>query len=277
MKREQLAKHRPDPDSSPDSQAGDVTAFKRYISLGDSMSIDRYPSLDVTEKAGSVGRGAAQLFIELPLGAASLFYRNDPVYWPDFISRDLSTRFPKLEFSNLTSDGATIGDVFGAQLPDAEESEEATLVTLTVGGNDLLSAYAGKPSAPVMDRAVRDIIDGYRTLVQHVRDRWPNAVMLLTTVYDPTDGTGKLPGVLPGVGKLPLHYLDAFNDAVREMAAADASSALADVHRHFLGHGVTAKARDRWYWKHSLIEPSSEGANEIRRLWLDALDDATSR
>ena len=236
------------------------------------MSIDRYPALDATENAGSVGRGAAQLFIELPLGAASLFYRNDPVYWPDFTSRDLSSQFPKIAFINLTSDGATIGDVFGAQLPELEENEEPVLVTLTVGGNDLLSAYAGKPSAAIMDRAVRDIIEGYRTLVHHVRERFPNAVMMLTTVYDPTDGTGKLPGVLPGVGKVPLHYLDALNDAIRELASSDDAMILADAHRHFLGHGVTAKARDRWYWRHSIIEPSSEGANEIRRLWLEALD-----
>lgn len=236
------------------------------------MSIDRYPALDMTESAGSVGRGAAQLFIELPLGAASLFFRNDPVYWPDFISRDLSSRFPKIEFVNLTSDGATIGDVFGAQLPEIEEDEAPMLVTLTVGGNDLLSAYAGKPAAAVMDRAVRDIIEGYRTLVTHIRERCPNALIMLTTVYDPTDGTGKLPGVLPGVGKLPLHYLDALNDAIREIVSAGEAVLLADAHRHFLGHGVTAKARDRWYWKHSIIEPSAAGANEIRRIWLDTLD-----
>ena len=236
------------------------------------MSIDRYPALDATEQAGSVGRGAAQLFVELPLGAAALFFRNDPVYWPEFISRDLSTRFPKLEFTNLTSDGATIGDVFSAQLSEIGDDESSTLVTLTIGGNDLLSAYAGKPSEGVMDRAVRDIIEGYRVLVQRIRELSPNSVLIVTTVYDPTDGTAKLPGVLPGVGKVPLQHLDALNDSIRALATPDGSVILADVHKHFLGHGVSAKARDRWYWRHSIIEPSAAGANEIRRVWLEALD-----
>jgi hypothetical protein len=46
---------------------------------------------------------------------------------------------------------------------------------------------------------------------------------------------------------------------------------VADAHSHFQGHGVTAPAAERWYWKRNLIEPSAAGASEIRRLWLDAL------
>jgi hypothetical protein len=46
------------------------------------------------------------------------------------------------------------------------------------------------------------------------------------------------------------------------------------VHRHFLGHGVTAAEADRWYWRRSLIEPNARGANEIRRLWIEVLKDA---
>ena len=246
--------------------------FTRYIALGDSMSIDRYPALDANEATGSVGSGPAQLFVELPLGAASLLYRNEPVYWPEFEGRDLVSRHRNIEISNLASDGATIGDVFGEQLSEIEEGDDPVLVTLTIGGNDLLSAYAGKPSADVMRRAVRDIADGHRVLIERLRQMLPRAVIVATTVYDPTDGTGKLPGVLPGVGKVPLEHLDTFNDSVREIATGDRSLVLADVHRHFLGHGVTVKPKDRWYWRHSVIEPSAEGANEIRRVWLDAID-----
>jgi lysophospholipase L1-like esterase len=249
-----------------------TVTFTRYFALGDSMSIDRYPARDANEATGSVGRGPAQLFVELPLGAASLLYRNEPVYWPEFQGRDLVSRYPKIGFANLASDGATIGDVFGEQLPEIEESEEPVLVTLTIGGNDLLSAYAGKPSKDVMRRAVGDIAEGQRVLVERLRQMLPRALIVTTTVYDPTDGTGKLPGVLPGVGKLPLEYLDMYNDSVREVASGDPSLVLADVHRHFLGHGVSVKPKDRWYWRHSLIEPSAEGANEIRRVWLDAID-----
>lgn len=236
------------------------------------MSIDRYPALDATEATGSVGDGPAQLFVELPLGAASLLYRNEPVYWPEFQKRDLASGHPGIAFINLASDGATIGDVFGAQLAEVEAGDDKVLVTLTIGGNDLLSSFAGKPSPEVMRRAVRDIVEGHRVLVERLRQTLPRALIVLTTVYDPTDGTGKLPGVLPGVGKVPLEHLDAFNAAVRELAGGDPSLALADVHRHFLGHGVAVKPKERWYWRHSVIEPSAEGANEIRRAWLEAIE-----
>jgi len=249
--------------------------FARYLALGDSMSIDRYPALDATEATGSVGRGPAQLFVELPLGAASLLYRNEPVYWPEFQGRDLASRHQDVSFTNLASDGATIGDVFGAQLPEVEASDDPVLVTLTIGGNDLLSAYAGKPSPEVMRHAVQDIIEGHRVLVERLRQMLPRALIVTTTVYDPTDGTGKLPGVLPGVGKLPLEHLDAYNDSVRQLATGDPALLLADAHRHFLGHGVTVKPKDRWYWRHSAIEPSAEGANEIRRVWVEAIESKT--
>lgn len=246
--------------------------FTRYLALGDSMSIDRYPALDATEATGSVGPGPAQLFVELPLGAASLLYRNEPVYWPEFQGRDLASGHPDISFTNLASDGGTIGDVFGAQLPEIEAGDDPVLVTLTIGGNDLLSAYAGKPSPEIMRRAVQDIAEGHRVLVERLRQVLPRALIVATTVYDPTDGTGKLPGVLPGVGKVPLEHLDAYNAAVRELATGDPALVLADVHRHFLRHGVTVKPKDRWYWRHSVIEPSAEGANEIRRVWLDAIE-----
>ena len=92
--------------------------FSQYIALGDSMSIDLYPALDAgeidvavaLERDATVGRVAA-------LGAASLFYRNDEVRWPDEIGNDLSSRFPAIEYANFAMDGATIGDVFGEQLP----------------------------------------------------------------------------------------------------------------------------------------------------------------
>jgi hypothetical protein len=48
---------------------------------------------------------------------------------------------------------------------------------------------------------------------------------------------------------------------------------LADVHRHFLGHGVTAPAQERWYWSPNPIEPSARGASEIRRVWWAAVEE----
>ena len=247
--------------------------FAQYIALGDSVSIDLYPALDAGETDVPVAlEWNARAGTVAPLGAASLLYRNDDARYPEFTGRDLVSRFPRLEFLNLAEDGATIGDVFGSQLSQLQESEEATLLTLSLGGNDLLSAFANRPDATLLQGIVRDIAEGYEFLVESLRRSRPNAQLILTTVYDPSDDTRKIPGVFDGAGKLPLESLHDLNERIRALARRE-HAMLADAYSHFLGHGVTAPAAQRWYWKRSLIEPSAQGASEIRRLWLDALDD----
>lgn len=244
-----------------------------YLALGDSMSIDLYPALDVgeTDVAVALERRTDAGSVS-PLGAASLLERNDDARYPDFAGRDLRTRWPSLEARNLCMDGATIGDVFGIQLPEIEEDEAETLVTLTVGGNDLLSAFSTQPRPSLMERIVRDIAAAYDTLLDAIRERLPRALVVVSTVYDPSDRTGRIPGVFEGAGPLPLRHLDTLNARIRDAARTREGVVLADVHRHFLGHGATVPENERWYWRRSLIEPSALGASEIRRTWVDALE-----
>jgi len=249
--------------------------YSHFIALGDSMSIDLYPALDVGEAAVAVHlERDAQAGGVAPIGAASLLHANDDARWPEFAGRDLRSSFAGIGFENLAADGATLGEVFAEQLPELPERDDAVVVTLTVGGNDLLSAFAARQGArgrDLMGRIVQDIVRGYDHLVAGVVRELPNATLLLTTVYDPTDGTGEAPGLFEGAGRLPLEHLDTLNDHVRRTAATTPGARLADVHRHFLGHGVTAAEPERYYWRRSLIEPSALGASEIRRVWLDAL------
>src|SRR3954470_20613915 len=88
------------------------------------MSIDAY--------AGGAGRGAA-----------SLLHRNRDVDFPDWVGCDLHTLGYNLR--NLTRDGATSAGVLRDQLPLLGGS--ADLVTLPVGGNHAMSAYADTPAA----------------------------------------------------------------------------------------------------------------------------------
>jgi lysophospholipase L1-like esterase len=246
--------------------------FKQYIALGDSMSIDLYPALDAGETDVAVAlEWDARAGAVAPLGAASLLHRNVDERYPEFAGNDLVTRCPDIGYINLSEDGATIGDVFGSQLPQVAESDEPTLITVSVGGNDLLSAFANKPVPDLLRRVVRDVADAYDFLVDALRRQRPRSTLLLTTVYDPSDGTRKIPGVFDGAGPLPIESLHELNDRIRNVATGLPRAAVADAHAHFLGHGVTARAADRWYWKRSWIEPNAPGASEIRRLWLDAL------
>ena len=237
--------------------------FTLYVALGDSMSTDHYPTCDVRLLDVPPDRLD-------PLGAAALLYRNDDLRWPELRGQDLMHASPDAEFLNLAEDGVMIDDVATEELArlGRDSRDPGILITLTAGGNDLLDALAGGER---LDQAVNRIMRRYTDLVETVRDELPRAALVLTTVYDPTDGTGLLPGH-DTYGRLPLEHLDRFNDHVRETAAAMPGVVLADVHRHFLGHGVAAPEPERWYWRRNLVEPSAKGASEIRRVWWEALD-----
>jgi lysophospholipase L1-like esterase len=236
--------------------------FALYTSLGDSMSTDHYPTCDVRD----LDLPPARLD---PLGAAALLYHNDDTRWPEFKGRDLSHRSPGLKFLSLAEDGAMIDDVTTEELARLghDSSDPGLLLTLSAGGNDLLDALS---TGRKLDKAVQRIQQRYTELVETIREELPRATLALTTVYDPTDSTGRLPG-MEAYGSLPLEYLDQFNEHVRETAGSMTGTVLADVHRHFLGHGVTAPEQDRWYWARNMIEPNARGASEIRRVWWEAL------
>jgi lysophospholipase L1-like esterase len=237
-------------------------SFTLYVALGDPMSTDHYPTCDVR----GLDLPPARLD---PLGAAALLHRNDDSLWPEFRGRDLETLTPGVELLGLAEDGAMIDDVATEELAriGRDSSDSGILITLTAGGNDLLDALAaGRSIEAAVGLAIRRFVD----LVETIREELTRASLVLTTVYDPTDGTGRLPG-LESYGRLPLEQLERFNEVVRRTAGSLPATHLADVHRHFLGHGVTAPGRERWYWSRNVIEPNARGASEIRRVWWQAL------
>jgi lysophospholipase L1-like esterase len=246
--------------------------FSHYIALGDSTSIDLYPALDAgeidvavaLERDATAGRVAA-------LGAASLFYRNDETRWPEEIGNDLVSRFPAIEYENFAMDGATIGDVFGEQLPRLIASEEPTLLTLTIGATDLFSAFMNKPKTSLVDRIASDVVEAFEFVVDSVRRTRPNSLLILSTIYDPSDRTTRVRGVFDEPGMLRLHALDSLNEHIRTLARGTPGVLLGEVYGHFLGHGATAPEEDRWYWRRSPLEPNARGASEIRRVWMEAL------
>lgn len=242
--------------------------MSRYVSLGDSISIDLYPGLDAAEREDLARPPGG-------LGAASLFHRNDDTRWPSFQDRDLASRHPGIEHLDLCADGATTGDVLERQLPRMPDARGGrSLVTLTAGGNDLLALVDPVPGplARLLGRPspedVAAIATNLETAAARAGDLLPRSLLLLGTVYDPTDGTGRLEG-----RERPeaLELLHALNERIRALDDVDRIRVV-DLHAHFLGHGVSEPdPADRWYWRHSIIEPSARGAHEVRRLWWEAL------
>jgi acyl-CoA thioesterase I len=250
--------------------------FTRYLALGDSISIDLYPALD---HAG-VGDWADAGQLRRGLGAASLLYRNNDAVWPEFRGRDLATGYPGLRFrnghdlgaptggdtDNLTTDGATTEDVRAYQLPRVAPSDEPTLVTLTVGGNDMLRVLHRDPPPRNL---VAGMVSRVRRILRDIKERRPTSLVLVTNVYDPSDGTNQL-----GDGRRldePARWLTDYNLQLRVAAAEMEGVRVADIHGHFLGHGLTAPPDERWYWRGLIIEPGARGASEVRRVWLDEL------
>jgi lysophospholipase L1-like esterase len=141
-----------------------------YAALGDSISIDEY--------AGGPGRGAA-----------SLLARNHDEDFPHWRGRDLATRYPALDYHLLAVDGGTTGTLLNSQLPRLGASGlRPAVVTLTVGGNDLLAAYGDTPQARAVVRTV--IVRVGQALTRLARlMRSPDDPIILGTVYDPSDGS----------------------------------------------------------------------------------------
>jgi lysophospholipase L1-like esterase len=234
-----------------------------------------YPALDAGKTDVSVAlervEGAGTI---APLGAASLFFRNDDETHPDESGNDLSSMFPGIAFRRLATDGATIGDVFGEQLALLGESDEPTLITLTLGSEDLFSAFSRSPKKALLEQIVSDLGEAYDLLVAAIHAARPNATLILTTVTDPSDRTGRIPGVLDDAGKMPLEGLDAFNGRIRALNDPAARTYVADAYGLFLGHGASVGEEHRWYWRRSPIELNAAGASELRKLWLETLREA---
>jgi lysophospholipase L1-like esterase len=226
-----------------------------YVALGDSISIDDY--------AGGPG-----------CGGASLLARNRDADFPDWRGRDLGSMAWRL----LATDGATTATVLNHQLPRLEELRiQPSIVSLTIGGNDVLGCYGDTRKASETISIVRDRVG--LALADLGRLSRPSARLVVGTVYDPSDGTADASRV--GLPPWPnvVEVLANLNEALREVAVAH-GAAVAEIHRLFLGHGLAAgdpaqpdarpSNRDLWYC--SIIEPNAWGANGVRAAFWDALD-----
>ncbi|MBA3265737.1 MAG: SGNH/GDSL hydrolase family protein [Nocardioidaceae bacterium] len=225
-----------------------------YVALGDSISIDEY--------AGGAGRGAA-----------SLLARNRDDDFPSWRGYDLGG----MPWHLLATDGGTTTTLLADQLPRLEHlGKNPSIVSLTIGGNDVLSCYGDTRAALEMIATVtsrlRHVLDRLRAVAQ------PGARVVVGTVYDPSDGTGDTASVglpaWPDVTEV-LAQLNAGLSAV----ALESGGAVADIHGHFLGHGLSRgnpaqrdpRPADRDLWFCQIIEPNAWGANGVRAAFWEAL------
>jgi hypothetical protein len=245
--------------------------FAHYLVLGDGLSADLTPALDlkIADVSVALERDATSGDVP-PVGAGSLLYANDDERWPDFIGEDLRTLAGVRSITRHATDGANIGDIFDAQILGLELSDAPTIITLTAGGVDLLSAVATKPTAARMDAIVRDAVAGVMTMAELLHTKFSDLTLVLTTLPDPTDGLGIFTDLKDG-DAIPPAVLLQFNSLLRQRGAALPLTIVADAHADFFGHGLTAPEDERWFWRRSPHEPSALGASGLRRCWLRAM------
>jgi hypothetical protein len=248
-----------------------VRAYARYLVLGDGLSADLTPALDlkVTDVSVALERDAKSGEVP-PVGAGSLLFQNDDERWPDFIGDDLRTLAGCEDVLRLASDGASLGDIFDEQVMALEPSDEPTLITLTAGSIDLLSAVATQPAPARMEAIVRDAVTGLLSLGEILHGKFSDLTLLLTTLPDPTDGLGVFPDERDGEA-IPAAALLQFNSQLRQRSGTLAGTLVAHAHAAFHGHGLTAPEAERWFWRRNPHEPSALGASGLRAVWLETL------
>ena len=186
-----------------------------YLALGDSISIDDY--------TGVPGGGAAS---------------------------QLARLLDATHFQDLTRDG----NVAEGVLRDLAlvKGRPDDLITLTVGGNNLLMGHAPEYILPLIDQ-IAGKIQPY------------HAQTIINTIYDPTDGDDTLAQEIGLPLELRGRYR-AVNAGIIKIAAQYRFT-LADLEALFHGHGI----RSEEPWLTQVIEPNYAGATAIARCWVSLL------
>jgi len=151
---------------------------RRYLALGDSISIDFY--------TGVAGGGAASQFARL-LGAA--------------------------KFENMTFDGATSEDVL-EMLPVV--TIQPDVITLTIGGNDFLEGLSHLRSGAVtIDDVIGLSLSNIDMICLKLQRH--SCPTIINTIYDPTDGDDALAAAIGIPPELRIGF-NALNQGIKDTA-----------------------------------------------------------
>ena len=152
------------------------------------------------------------------------------------------------------------------------------MVTLTVGGNDLLGAYGDTTRARAAVRTVIVCVGQVLTRLARLMNSTDDPI-ILGTVYDPSDGHADGAARL-GLPPWPevLDVLAELNDGLRAVAAQHRAR-IVEIHDRFLGHGLAIgdpaqpepRPRNRGLWYCNVIEPNAGGADAVRASFWEAL------
>ena len=180
-----------------------------------------------------------------------LLARNDDRLFPAFRGRDLWTlRGGRMvEVVDGAVDGATSDDL--SRQISSRSVPRWALVMLSIGGNDLLHAFA----------ANRTRLDGFEANVRRALEALAHSKLFVSNVYDPSFGDDS--NNFLGVDSAPARAAHRRVNGILKRETERVGGCLVDLHSHFM------KGDASWFARQ--IEPSLIGASEVRHGFLDAI------
>jgi lysophospholipase L1-like esterase len=157
----------------------------RYMALGDSLVAD-YGAVPATQ------------------GYVYLLYKDGAF---DRVTNTL--------FSNAGVPGVTSRQVLEHQVPQAIEAFRPTVITLTVGGNDLLRILKGADAGQVLSEYQTNLT----LILQNLRTALPNARIIVSNLYT----VPQIPGadqIVPIFNQIMTSVASAFNVPVADVYSA---------------------------------------------------------
>lgn len=138
--------------------------IESYIAIGDGLSLD-------------------PLLAEAPStpGPASL------------LARELAVNHQLGKFKNLAQERREMGSVWINQLPSILASRGESVVTITTGLENLVNLGLELPYTGQIHTECHELVSGYRRLVKTLKRLLPNALIIGTTLPDPTLGSRFMP------------------------------------------------------------------------------------
>jgi lysophospholipase L1-like esterase len=219
------------PAGSPPARAGTPPGTGLYIALGDSLSFgigasDAGTTSFVALVHARLGSDFQLMNLGVP-GATS----------QDLVDRDLSRAVQEIE----------------QRKADSDPNNDVRLVTLEIGGNDLLHLYASLVQTglcanvettlakPQCAEALRSAFDGFRpnltAALDRLREADPSLRILLLTLYNPFEhlpGVGEI-GDLSLEGKPDTPFPQGLNDIIRAIAQGRNDVTVVDIYPLFQG------------------------------------------
>lgn len=182
---------------------------------------------------------------EFGVHPGQLLVHNDDRLFPDFRGQDLASRGPA-RLEHRARDGATV-----TELPAQAEGlrvEGKAIALITIGGNDLLQGLMQDTG-----KGIAAFANALDTFVQQL----PIRPVLLGNVYDPTlgDDNRNFSGVDVAIARQNFQRINA---SIQDIA--NRYGQCVDIYAHFL------KGDPSWFT--ATIEPSLQGASEVRRAFL---------